>query len=127
MLIKEIRTRILKEGENLIVFIIDNLKTLNDGSILVVTSKIVSLSERRVREIKNKNTREKLSEPPPAELAASFETRDRVSVALGRLGFDVPHTRKFPFHSDPPWTRNTLETICLLCPRTCSAEKEIFA
>ncbi|MCL4392504.1 coenzyme F420-0:L-glutamate ligase [Patescibacteria group bacterium] len=60
MIIKAIRTRVFKEGEPLLPFINHSVKKLRDESILVVTSKIVSLSEGNVREIKNSRTREDL-------------------------------------------------------------------
>lgn len=60
MLIRPIRTKVFKEGESLISFIEKHVKKLSDGSILVVTSKIVSLSEKRVRVIKDSSTRERL-------------------------------------------------------------------
>ena len=55
-----IKTRIFKEGENLIDFITSNIKKIEDNSIIVVTSKIVALSERRVAIIKNEKEREAL-------------------------------------------------------------------
>ena len=60
MLIRAIRTRIFKEGEPLVSFITRYLKNIHDGSVIVVTSKIVALSEKRVREIKNMHTREEI-------------------------------------------------------------------
>ncbi|MCL4392388.1 coenzyme F420-0:L-glutamate ligase [Patescibacteria group bacterium] len=60
MIVKSIQTRIFREGEPLLPFINRYIKKLNDKSILVVTSKIVSLSEGNVREIKNSRTRENL-------------------------------------------------------------------
>lgn len=55
-----IKTRIFKENENLIDFITSNVKKLQDDSILVVTSKIVALSEGRVVIIKNEKEKEAL-------------------------------------------------------------------
>ena len=60
MIVKSIQTRIFREGEPLLPFINRYIKKLKDESILVVTSKIVSLSEGNVREIKNSRTRENL-------------------------------------------------------------------
>ncbi|MGB7957955.1 MAG: coenzyme F420-0:L-glutamate ligase [Minisyncoccia bacterium] len=60
MLIRAIKTRIFKEGEDLIPFIGRYIKKLEEGSVLVVTSKIVSLSERRVCELGNLRTRERI-------------------------------------------------------------------
>ncbi len=60
MFIRPIRTRIFKEGEPLIPFIKAHLKNLREESIVVVTSKIVALSESRAREIKDARTRVRL-------------------------------------------------------------------
>lgn len=60
MLIKPIRTRIFKEGDLIIDFICENIKSIKEETILVVTSKIVALSQGRVRSIKNKHTREEI-------------------------------------------------------------------
>jgi coenzyme F420-0:L-glutamate ligase len=42
-----IHTRLFEEGENLEQFVLEHIPKLADGDILVVTSKIVALSERR--------------------------------------------------------------------------------
>jgi coenzyme F420-0:L-glutamate ligase len=55
-----IKTRIFRAGENLADFISKHLKNINENSVLVVTSKIVALSENRIVEIKNKKTKEKI-------------------------------------------------------------------
>jgi len=55
MKVKALRTRIFKEGEILEKFILEYLPKLADGSILVVTSKIVALSENRTDLAKNKD------------------------------------------------------------------------
>ena len=55
-----IKTKIFKEGENLIDFITSSIKKLGENSILVVTSKIVALSEGRVVIVKNEKEREAL-------------------------------------------------------------------
>ncbi len=60
MLVHPIKTRIFKEGENLFDFIRVHVKKLPEGSVLVVTSKIVALSEGRVREIKNRREKEEI-------------------------------------------------------------------
>lgn len=60
MVIKAIRTIIFQEGEDLIPFIKKYVKRLREKSVLVIASKIVSLSEKRAREVKNKFTRERL-------------------------------------------------------------------
>lgn len=53
MKVEAIKTRIFHEGENLLSFILENLTRLDDKSVLVVTSKIVSLSEKRTAQVKN--------------------------------------------------------------------------
>ena len=58
MKITPIKTRIFREDENLLEFILQNVKRIPESSILVVTSKIVALSEGRVAEFKN--TKEKI-------------------------------------------------------------------
>jgi len=60
MIIKPIRTRVFKEGENLFSFVAQYFKKIPEKSIVVVTSKIVALSEKRVAIVKNKKTKEKL-------------------------------------------------------------------
>ena len=58
MLIQPIKTRVFKEGEPLLPFIVRHVKGVKNGSIIVITSKIVALSEGRVRRIKDARTRE---------------------------------------------------------------------
>lgn len=60
MLIKPIRTAIFKENDSLIDFICDNIENLEENNIVVVTSKIVALSQGLVRVIENENTREEI-------------------------------------------------------------------
>jgi dihydrofolate synthase / folylpolyglutamate synthase len=45
---KAIKTRIFKEGEKLLPFILNSVKTLSDGDVLIISSKIVALSQGRV-------------------------------------------------------------------------------
>jgi F420-0:gamma-glutamyl ligase len=54
MKITPIKTRIFKEGEGLVAFIVRNIPKLKDGSILVVASKIAALSEGRTASPKDK-------------------------------------------------------------------------
>lgn len=51
MQVTPIKTRVFKEKENLISFILEHVEKLPEKSVLVVTSKIVALSEGRTREI----------------------------------------------------------------------------
>lgn len=60
MEIKAIKTKVFKPNEDLFSFIENNVLKLKDGSVLVVTSKIVSLSEGRVENIEDDKTRERL-------------------------------------------------------------------
>lgn len=60
MHIRPVRTRIFREGEALIPFITDHIKKLAESSIIIVTSKIVSLSEKRTSEIKDAGTRDRI-------------------------------------------------------------------
>lgn len=58
MNVKAFRTKLFKEGDNLIGFITSEIKKIPDNSILVVTSKIVALSEGRVVIVKSEKERE---------------------------------------------------------------------
>ena len=60
MQVQPIKTRIFKERENLFDFIRAHIKRIPEKSVLVVTSKIVALSEGRTCEIKNSHTKEKI-------------------------------------------------------------------
>ncbi len=60
MIIQPIKTRIFQEGENLFSFITDYFKTLSEESVIVVTSKIVALAEKRTAIAENVQTKEKL-------------------------------------------------------------------
>jgi F420-0:gamma-glutamyl ligase len=59
MIIKPIKTRIFREGENLFTFVVQYFKKLPERSV-VVTSKIIALSEKRTAVIENNKTKEKL-------------------------------------------------------------------
>ena len=60
MEIKAIKTRIFRENEDLIEFIFKYLKKIPNNSVLVVTSKIVALSEGRTVKYENKRKKIKL-------------------------------------------------------------------
>src|SRR5258706_3196009 len=60
MIVTPIKTRVFKEGENLFAFIASYFKTLPEKSVVVVTSKIVALAEKRTAIIKDDTTKEKL-------------------------------------------------------------------
>lgn len=60
MHVRPIKTRVFTEGENLEKFIHAHIPKLKENSVLVVTSKIVSLAERRTAIKKNAKTKEEL-------------------------------------------------------------------
>lgn len=60
MQVRPVRTRVFREGENLADFIVAHVPSVREGTVLVVTSKIVALSEGRTREIEDATTREKV-------------------------------------------------------------------
>lgn len=60
MIVQPIKTRTFKENENLETFIAEHIPKLQDGSIIVVTSKIVALAEGRTAEREDITTKEKL-------------------------------------------------------------------
>lgn len=60
MIVKAIKTKIFKEGDDLFSFIIQHLKKIPEASVLVVTSKIVSLSEGRVVDYQGEEAKVKL-------------------------------------------------------------------
>lgn len=60
MIVRPIKTRVFKEGDNLEAFIRAHIQKLKENSVLVVTSKIVSLAEKRTAENKNVLTKQKL-------------------------------------------------------------------
>lgn len=51
MQIKAIKTRVFRENEDLVSFILEYVKNLEENSVLIVTSKIVALAEGRTVEI----------------------------------------------------------------------------
>ncbi|MBI3305530.1 coenzyme F420-0:L-glutamate ligase [Candidatus Nomurabacteria bacterium] len=60
MQVKSIKTKIFREHEDLFSFVLKYVKIIRENSILVVTSKIVSLSEGRVAGYKGEKTRANL-------------------------------------------------------------------
>jgi coenzyme F420-0:L-glutamate ligase len=60
MQVIQIKTRIFKENEDLIPFILKYVKNIKENSVLVITSKIVALSEGRTADYKNENDKIKL-------------------------------------------------------------------
>lgn len=60
MLVQPIKTRVFQEGDDLLDFVAHYLKKIPDHSIVVITSKIVALAERRVVERTDVQTKERL-------------------------------------------------------------------
>lgn len=60
MIIKPIKTRIFREGENLFDFVAGYFKELPERSVIVVTSKIVALAEQRTVVARGSRTKERL-------------------------------------------------------------------
>jgi len=60
MEVKAIKTSIFKEKESLVDFIVRYIPKIKESTVLVITSKIVALSEGRTATIKNKGTKEHL-------------------------------------------------------------------
>jgi len=60
MQVKTIKTRIFRENENLLNFILEYFKKIPENSVLVITSKIMALSEGRTIILKNKNEKIKI-------------------------------------------------------------------
>lgn len=60
MNIRPVRTRVFHRGENLADFIVANIPTLKEQSVLIVTSKIVALAENRTVPRTDLTTKEKL-------------------------------------------------------------------
>lgn len=60
MIIQPIKTRVFLEGEDLFSFVKNYLKKIPEKSVVVVTSKIVALAEKRTVVAKNDEAKEKL-------------------------------------------------------------------
>lgn len=60
MRVNPIKTRVFKENENLVDFILEHIPALKDESVLVVTSKIVALSEGRTASLGDKKKKAEL-------------------------------------------------------------------
>ncbi len=72
MLVQSIKTRIFKESEDLFAFIKSHIKKVPENSVLVITSKIIALSEGRTKILKNKADKEKIIK---AESEWAFKTK----------------------------------------------------
>ncbi len=60
MQVRPVKTHIFRERENLADFIVTHIPKIKDGSVLVVTSKIVALAEGRTSSATDEKAREKL-------------------------------------------------------------------
>lgn len=60
MITQPIKTRVFREGDDLLAFITDYFKKIPEKSVIVITSKIVALAEKRTAVVENTKTKEKL-------------------------------------------------------------------
>lgn len=60
MIIQPIKTRLFQEGDNLFAFIASYFKKIPEQSVIVITSKIAALAEKRTAIIKNNRTKNQL-------------------------------------------------------------------
>ncbi|MFH0928215.1 MAG: coenzyme F420-0:L-glutamate ligase [bacterium] len=60
MIVRSIKTRIFREGDDLFDFITHNLKRIPERSVIVVTSKIVALAEKRTAPVTTLKAKEAL-------------------------------------------------------------------
>ena len=60
MIIKPIKTRVFQEIEDILLFINEHIKKIPEGSVLVVTSKIIALSEGRTQKVFSVKEKERL-------------------------------------------------------------------
>ncbi len=60
MIVTPIRTKVFKEGDDLFAFIAHYFKKLTEKSVVVVTSKIIALAEKRTAVVGNAKIKEKL-------------------------------------------------------------------
>ena len=60
MIVQPIKTLVFQEGDDLFAFITAYVKELTERAVIVVTSKIVALAEKRTAIIKNAKTKENL-------------------------------------------------------------------
>jgi len=95
MKISPIKTRVFKENEDLFQFIFEYVKNLKENSVLVVTSKIVALSEGRTVELKDSNEKDKLIK---AESDFALKTKDvwltiKDGMVLANAGIDESNAK----------------------------------
>lgn len=60
MIIRPIKTRVFQEGDDLFAFITNYFKKFPEKSVVIVTSKIVALAEKRTAVVENVQAKEKL-------------------------------------------------------------------
>lgn len=60
MIIQPIKTRIFREREDLLAFVLEHIPKLKERSVLVITSKIVALAEGRTSSSTDEKTKERL-------------------------------------------------------------------
>jgi len=95
MQISPIKTRVFRKNEDLTAFILKYVKNLKENSVLVVTSKIVALSEGRTREYKNEKQKIELIKQ---ESEFSLKTKDawltiKDGMVLANAGIDESNAK----------------------------------
>lgn len=90
MIVQPITTRVFKEREDLLAFFAEHVPALKEGSVVVITSKIVALSEGRTAIVKSKTEKEALIRK---ESDFAMKTRYvwvtiRDSLVMGTAGID---------------------------------------
>lgn len=74
MIIQPVKTRVFREGESLLSFVAHYVRSISENSVIVITSKIVALAERRTvpggtRELKEKLIRKESEFAMPTKYA----------------------------------------------------------
>ena len=90
-----IKTKIFEENEDLFAFILEYVKKIPENSVLVVTSKIVALSEGRTKEYKNEKQKIELIKQ---ESEFSLKTKDawltiKDGMVLANAGIDESNAK----------------------------------
>lgn len=85
MIVHAITTRVFREGEPLVPFILEHVRRLPDGAVLVVTSKIVALAEGRTAPLAEKRRliREEAELVVPAKYATLTVKDGMVMASAG--------------------------------------------
>ncbi|MEI6280566.1 MAG: coenzyme F420-0:L-glutamate ligase [bacterium] len=95
MLVTPIKTKVFLENEDLFSFVFKYIKKIPENSVLVVTSKIVALSEGRTEVLKNSSEKDKLIK---AESDFALKTKDvwltiKDGMVLANAGIDESNAK----------------------------------